>query len=123
VEEAVSAKICCTAKLQGRLHLLRRVARDLLKGKVRASAQWSPLDPDGQVVRFDFAFRDPASGRLRQYCVEMWLDPEMSLDDPRIVEPVVASIARALEAQCGVKVATENRIPLSFPKLANVRMV
>jgi hypothetical protein len=105
-------------------HLLqKRGPRELLRGKIRESMQWS-LD-DHNTVRYDFAFRDPASGRVTQYGCDAHFRYEMSEDQHRemVFEPCLARIAMMIQMKCGIARAIENQIPLSLPRDVRARYI
>lgn len=98
----------------------RKTFKDLV---VREALQFSI--EDRQLVRYDFAYKDPASGRLVQWCVETITDACMSTQerDERIVPPCKANIARHLRLKCGIDLAIANQIPLDLPRTAEARYV
>jgi hypothetical protein len=100
------------------LHAHLRAERDLLTGHVRECKQWSCEDLN--FVQYDFAYRDPASGRHAQYCVratyEDWMTDEQM--DKMVAEPALACLAMMLQRKCGIREALTHKIPLSLPLTA-----
>jgi hypothetical protein len=72
----------------------------------------------GDVVRWDFAWRDPASGRVTQCNVLALSAPELSEDDfaTRVREPAIACIEREAHRKCGMRYAMANQYHLSLPR-------
>lgn len=75
-----------------------------------------PVSEYGFWVRYDFAYRDPASGWIMQ----VGADVVTTHDDPDErdrcqVEPARAVIERLLKRKCGVKLAIANQIHLKLP--------
>jgi hypothetical protein len=74
------------------------------------------------VVRYDFAFIDPASRWFWQYGVDAQL---LDLDrrDELLVPVAKATIRRILNRKCGVKLAVENQVHLDLPRGVSARYV
>jgi hypothetical protein len=111
VEEAVSTL------LRAALREHRARKQHLLKGKVREVRQWH-LEGQPVEYRYDFAWRDPASGLVSQYCSMTYVDDLMSEAerDERIVPACVAQITREIERACGMEYALKNQYQLSLPR-------
>lgn len=91
--------------------------------RVREMLQYSICD-DWFPVRYDFAYRDPASGWMIQYIVEVIVTQnDLAYRDERAVPPAKATIATYLKRKCGLKLAIENQIPLVLPTGVNARYV
>lgn len=82
------------------------------------------IEEGGKHIRHDFAWRDPASGRLRQYCVDSRLD-ELITETARqsVRETARGLIAGILESQCGVERALANQYQLGIPRATTVRFI
>lgn len=72
----------------------------------------------GDVVRWDFAWRDPASGHVTQYSALAFAAPELSEDDfaTHVREPAIACIEREVHRKCGMRYAMANQYHLSLPR-------
>lgn len=75
-----------------------------------------PLPAGMFLMRYDFAYRDPASGWPQQISVDVLIDADdLTQRDERIVPPARASIERVLKRKCGIKLAISNQIHLKLP--------
>lgn len=83
---------------------------------LRETVQYS-LDTDGTLARYDFAYKDPASGWFTQICIDV-LAPsdDTAVLDEQIVPVARAAIVRRLKQKCGVKRAIENQLYLELPR-------
>lgn len=92
------------------------------KGAVR---ECSAYDYCGEAFRWDFAWRDPASGRVTQFNVIALAAPELSEADfaERVRKPALACIEREIHRKCGMDYAIKNQYHLSLPRGATARMV
>jgi len=108
-------------------HTRQREERELLKGRIRETKQWCPEFDAGVVVyRYDFAFKDPASGRYQQYATELWCaDDELITEvrDERLVETYRVAIARLIQQKCGIREAIANQHQLALPRGVEARYV
>jgi hypothetical protein len=88
-------------------------------GVVRECQQYT-IDEPYDVWSWDFAWRDPASGRLTQYNALAYAMPEMSETEfaERVRAPAVACIEREIHRKCGMAYAIANQFPLSLPLTA-----
>lgn len=107
----------CMGKSNLLLHMKRK---RFPPGAVRECMQFTLDGPD--VFRWDFAWRDPASGRVTHYYVEAQAEPDMPEADfaERVREPAVACIERQIHRKCGMDYAVANQYPLSLPRTINV---
>lgn len=83
---------------------------------LRETVQYNP-DADGVFVRYDFAYKDPASGWFIQICIDV-LAPsdDTAVLDEQIVPVARAAVVRRLKQKCGVKRAIENQLYLELPR-------
>lgn len=105
------------------LKLLAKLPRpnaDRLIGRLRQVRMWDAAGPEH--VRFDIAYRDPASGRYRQYGCDVMVAEEHELPE-HVLETVRAVIARELHRQCGIERAIENQHLLSLPQTVQASYV
>lgn len=103
---------------------IRREETALLRGHVRECKQWDVYTGVDH-WRWDFAFTDPASGRVRQYSVIGTSVP--SFNDEQFAEqvraPSIACLARSLHQQCGIRKALANEHSLRLPRSMLARYV
>lgn len=94
-------------------------------GAVRETRQWTYQGDFLVQLRYDFRFRDPASGADLLYYVTAWADEKMStIDvDQRIAEPAIACLERMVHRKCGMDEAIKNQIPLTLPHTVEGRFV
>jgi hypothetical protein len=106
-----------------RLALLRKKGIQPSALRVREVVQFSIAD-DCVPVRYDFAYRDPASGRRVQWCVEVLENKDIPSErDQRIIPPVKACIAKHLRSKCGIDLAVANQLELELPRTTPGRFV
>lgn len=92
-------------------------------GAVRECQQYTLDGPD--VWRWDFAWRDPASGRVSQYNTLAFVKAGMSDEDfaARVREPAIACIEREVHRKCGMAYALANQYQLSLPRNVPARYI
>jgi len=85
-------------------------------GAVREVKQFT-VDCDEE-YRWDFAWRDPASGRVVQFNVRAYAPHSMSEADfaAMVREPALACIEREVHRKCGMDYAMANRYQLALPR-------
>lgn len=92
-------------------------------GVVRECKQWS-LYADADEWQWDFAWKDPASGRLTQYNARASVaqNPKLSEDDfaTHVRAPAIACIEREIHRKCGMDYAIANQYPLQLPRVGVV---
>jgi hypothetical protein len=103
------------------LHAHRRAERSLLAGHVREVKQFNLGGPD--VFRWDFAYRDPASGRMVQYTTQVYVEANEPHFDERVREPAIACLAMMIQRKCGIKEALANQRQLELPRNVPGRFV
>lgn len=104
---------------------LRRARKHFPAGVVRETQQWNP-EPGMIEWRYDFRFRDPATGADLLYYATTWADDvKMSVAerDERIAEPAIATLERMVHRKCGMDEAIKNQIPLALPRDVPARFV
>jgi hypothetical protein len=79
----------------------------------------------GDYWRWDFAWRDPASGRIMQYNCVTYADDALPEADfaERVRAPALARIEREIHRKCGMAYALANQYPLSLPRGIPARFV
>jgi hypothetical protein len=92
-------------------------------GAVRECQQFSIDPPD--VYRWDFAWRDPASGKVWQYSTQAMVMPGMSEADfaEQVRAPAIACLERQVHRKCGMDYAMKNQYPLELPRNVPGRFV
>jgi hypothetical protein len=90
------------------------------RGACRECQQYTLDGPD--VWRWDFAWRDPASGRVTQYNVMAFADASMDEETfaKHVRHPALACIEREIHRKCGMRYALANQYQLSLPRCAAV---
>ena len=77
-----------------------------------------------EIWRWDFAWRDPASGRVTQYCVQSYLAdgaPDAHLREARKIAKI--KIIREIQHKCGLREALQNQYSLSLPRGMRARYI
>jgi hypothetical protein len=104
---------------------MRIPRKHLPPGAVREVKQWS-LDTGTDEWFWDFAWRDPASGRLVQYNARAsvaYPGPSEADFVERVRAPAIACIERDIHRKCGVAYALANQHHLSLPRGVVARFV
>jgi hypothetical protein len=83
--------------------------------RLREVRMFNISDEGFERVRYDFLYRDPASGWLQQIGVDAIVREGDDPNDERIIEPVRARLAHMLRRKCGLDRAAENQIHLPLP--------
>lgn len=89
--------------------------------RLREVAQWSPDNDPYFYIRWDFAWKDPASGWVYQYGVDAYVDETTLADLERrnfLADTAKATIGATLRRKCGLDRAIANRIFLELPRTA-----
>ena len=105
-----------------RLHMHRRDERKLLEGHVRECSQYS-VKNDVEPYRWDFAYRDPASGFEQQYSCTAFACTAVQTPEQfheMVREPALLRLAMMLQRKCGIKEAVAHKIQLPLPRAALV---
>lgn len=95
------------------------------KGVVRETRQWSPGFDDTVLIRYDFAFVDPASGARAQLCSECYIRKDMTEAEVNemVLGPALAVLERMIHRKCGMDQALAHYIPLDLPRTVPARYV
>lgn len=87
-------------------------------GVVREVRQYAAAYDFAIVIRWDFAYRDPASGAWMQVGADAMIAKDVPDSDVErfVREPAVACLEREIHRKCGMAYALANRIPLELPR-------
>jgi hypothetical protein len=113
------------ARIVARLATRKAQPDELLAGQLRESQQYQIYDPEGVHYRWDFAYKDPASGKLWQYGCDALVTEPMSDEEfkERIFKPARARIASMLRSKCGIPAALAHQVWLPTARCMKVRYV
>lgn len=106
---------------------MRTPPKPFPEGTLRECEQWSPDLEEYMTVRWDFAFKDPASGRWQQYSTCAMYNPKIVKTHEAFNEmvraPAVACLARMIHRKCGMDQAVAHQALLDLPRHVKGRYV